>query len=222
MKRKMIKLLALGLCVSFGLAMAACGDAATDEGADTSVYDEPETEDASESDDTADTSGEDADDSEEEMVLELEDGSQITLTALDSDTIGVYGYYTCAADGSEWAFGGNNLAVAYPDEEDGMNVYVCSLDFYQTEPDEEGTYYLCAVLNNTLDDVSTCWYVMNAVDDDGNTVGLLLQDPGNSEQYIALNIKGDSTDDSADGSSDAEDGSDSEDSADADDTADGE
>lgn len=213
MKQKLIKVMALGLCLTFGLSMTACGNGSSDGGNAGSTAETENTADESNTGDKSDASDENDEDSgDDTLVLTLEDDKEVTLTALTSDDVGIYGYYTCEADGSEWAFGGKNVAVAYPDKDGNSSVYVCSIDFYQTDPDEDDSYYLCAVLNNTLEDTSTCWYVMNALDDDGNAVGLVLQDPGNSEQYIALTLNDDSSDNSSntDNSSDADKASSSE------------
>ena len=44
------------------------------------------------------------------------------------------------------------------------------------------------ILENPLANTSSCWYVMNVLDDDGNTVGLVLQDPGDEENYVGLTL----------------------------------
>lgn len=184
MKRKMIKPLVLGVCFSFGLMLMSCG---TDASGTTSDAGSGSSE---------EESGETAADTE---ILTLEDGTEITLTPVEDDSMGIYGYYTCENDGSMWAFGGNNLAVGYTDEEDGsLGTYVCSMTFYQGPEDEDGNFHYCVILENPLADTSTCWYVMNVLDDDGNTVGLMLQDPGDEDYYIGLTLVDDQAADTLD------------------------
>ena len=178
MKQKCIRLLALGLCLSFGPVLMSCGT--EDAGKDSGSVSEAENE-----------SGKDESEKSEEetKILTLEDGTEITLTPTEDASVGIYGYYTCENDGSVWAFGGDNLAVGYTDEEDGgVGTYVCSMEFYQGPEDEDGNYHFCVILDNPLANTSSCWYVMNVLDDDGNTVGLVLQDPGDEENYIGLTL----------------------------------
>ena len=176
MKQKIVKPLVLGLCLSFGLMLMSCGTDTSENGSDV------ESESASSEDESAEA---DAD----VKILTLEDGTEITLTPVEDDSMGIYGYFTCENDGSMWAFGGDNLAVAYTDEDDGsLETYVCSMEFYQGPEDEDGSFYYCVILENTLANTSTYWYVMNVLDEDSNTVGLMLQDPGDEEYYIGLTL----------------------------------
>ena len=184
MKQKFVKLLALGMCLTFGMMLMSCGTDASS-GSSESV---------SEAD--SESGGEERGDGNaaDTEILTLEDGTEITLTPAEDDSMGIYGYYTCENDGSMWAFGGDNLAVGYTSEEDGsLGTYVCSMAFYQGPEDDEGNYRYCVILENPLADTRTCWYVMNVLDDDGNTVGLMLQDPGDEDYYIGLTLVDDQT-----------------------------
>lgn len=197
MKRKVCLGLMLCLCLSSGLVLTSCGTdtAGGSSGtADESSSAEAEaaesgdsTEEAADTED-AETSAESEESEADWQVLALEDGTEISVLELAEGTSAIYGYYTCENDGSAWAFGGDTVGVAYLDESDDLNVYVYSIDFYQTEEDEDGRYYLCVLLNNVQEGTSTCWYVMNVLDDDGNTTGMVLQNPGNEEEYIYLTI----------------------------------
>lgn len=177
MKKKLFRWLALCLSMALCLMTVSCGTNTGDK-KDSSVSESA----GKESEDTADETDQDTE------VLTLDNGTEITLTSLDSDSVGIYGYYTCDNDGSKWVFGGNNLAVAYTDENGALNAYVCSIDFYQTEAEEDGDYYLCALMKNVLEGTTTVWYVMNILDDNGNSTGMVLRDPGNEEEYIYLTL----------------------------------
>ena len=128
----------------------------------------------------------DAEESADAATLTLSDGTEISLTKTDSYAIA--GTYVCASDGSIWTFGGDDLAVAYYDEEDGsLSSDVCELTFYMTQANDDGESYLCLDVYNKLSEVSTYWYITNLVDDDENVIGLLLQQPGDeTEVYVQL------------------------------------
>ena len=177
MKKKMIKPLILGVCLTFGMMLASCGTDETRNNSGSVNEAEKESGEEESSGDAADT-----------QILTLEDGTEITLTPVEDDSVGIYGYYTCENVGSMWAFGGDSLGVGYLDEEDSLGSYVCSMTFYQGPEDEEGNYHFCVILENPLANTSSCWYVMNVLDDDGNTVGLVLQDPGDEENYVGLTL----------------------------------
>lgn len=54
-------------------------------------------------------------------------------------------------------------------------------------------------MNNEQEGTSTCWYVMNVLDDEGNTSGMVLQNLGDEEEYIYLTLDSD-TDETEDNS----------------------
>jgi len=202
MKNKFFRGLALSLCLTSGLVLASCGSAAGG-GEDSTLSSESSVEaedsadeadigdEAEESTDEADAAAESDDTEEAWQTLTLEDGTTISVRELEEGATAIYGYYTCENDGSVWAFGGDTIGMAYADENNDLNVYVYSIDFYQTVADEDGMYYLCVLLNNEQEGTSTCWYVMNVLDDEGNTTGMVLQNPGNEDEYIYLTLDSD-------------------------------
>ncbi|MCC8080747.1 MAG: hypothetical protein LIO80_01805 [Lachnospiraceae bacterium] len=189
MKNRFYRGLTLCLCLSMGLVMlTSCGSeagAGEDEGSVAAAESSAETADSTEE---TGTSAESDESEETWQVMTLEDSTEISVRELEEGATAIYGYYTCENDGSAWAFGGDTVGVAYIDEESNLSVYVYSIDFYQTEEDEDGMYYLCVLLNNEQEGVSTCWYVMNVLDSDGNTTGMVLQNPGDEEEYIYLTL----------------------------------
>lgn len=186
MKNKLCRGLTLCLCLSLGLLLASCGsDTGAGEDSGSSAESSAEAEDSAED---TETSAESEETEDSWQVLTLEDGTEISVRELDEGATAIYGYYTCENDGSAWAFGGDTLGVAYVDENSDLSVYVYSIDFYQTEADDDGMYYLCVLLNNAQEGTSTCWYVMNVLDDDSNTTGMVLQNPSDSEEYIYLTL----------------------------------
>ncbi len=177
MKQKLVKLMALTLCLGLGLSMVACSSGSSDSDAGSTA----------EAEEAAEETTEEADEEEElqDYYLELTDGTQIELTALESGAVTITGYYTCQNDGSQWVFDGSNLAMAYEDEDGEIAVYLCTMDFYSTPADDD-SLYLCVILTNTLEETQTCWYVLQAVDEDGEFAGMVLQDPGDEETQIGL------------------------------------
>ncbi len=176
MKQKIVKLLSLGLCCGLVFGLTACGSTAVESSS---------SEDASAAEET--TAEESTDAELEDYYLTLSDGTQIVLTALSADAASITGYYTCQNDGSYWVFDGDSMAVAYENEDGDIEAYICSMQYYSTPIDEDETAnYLCVIFTNTLEGTQSCWYVLEAQDDDGNTAGMVLQDPSDAETVIGL------------------------------------
>lgn len=133
---------------------------------------------------SADSSSESGDSTDDTATLTDAQGNEIALT--ETEDYGIGGTYVCAADSSVWSFGGDHLAVAYNDEDGNLGSYICELTFYQTEADENGDVHLCVVIYNQNTDETSYWYVTNIVDDDKTNIGLQLQMPGDSDNYVQL------------------------------------
>ena len=228
MKRKLVRLLALGLTAGMIFSLAACSS--SDTSSDTSAADETE-EDADDSEDTDsdDTDSEDEDsedtDSEEEeteeveqVVMTLTDGTEIELTELEEGYVSIYGEYYCQNDGSYWVFADTILSVSYIDDDSAAKGYICELTFYSTEEDEDGNVYLTAVCTNPLTETSTCWYVTNLYDENAEEViGIAFVNPSDMDEYIALVLQEDEDEEEDSEDTDSED-TDSEDTDSEDET----
>lgn len=168
--RRIIFLLCAILCIS-SVGLCACG-----------------TSDDSVETDTAETTGSDSDTSDENLVLSLEDGAEITLTKYSDDDAYIYGKYQHESDGSMWVFGGDTLSIGFLEEDGTMNVDIYNVGFYAVEENDYTDYALCLVLTNTLDGTSACWYAANVVDDDNNTEGIVIVNPSDETYYFHLTV----------------------------------
>ena len=191
MKRKLVRLLALGLTAGMIFSLAACSS--SDTSSDTSAADETEEDADSEEEDSEDADSEEEDSEEEEteeveqVVMTLTDGTEIELTELEEGYVSIYGEYYCQNDGSYWVFADTILSVSYIDDESAAKGYICELTFYSTEEDEDGNVYLTAVCTNPLTETSTCWYVTNLYDENAEEViGIAFVNPSDTDEYIAL------------------------------------
>ena len=166
--KRFISWVLVGACC---ISLAACGSdtTATTESSDAS------TEASAEATESADATMTDA------------EGNEIALT--ESDDYAIAGTYICSADGSVWAFGGEqqSLGVAYLNEEDGdLGCYICGLTFYTTEEDEDGNIYLVLQVENETSGDQSYWYVTNLIDDDEEVIGLRLAKPDDEDTYVTL------------------------------------
>ena len=206
MKRKFVRLLALGLTAGMIFSLAACssGDTSSDTSADTEAAEEEE--------DTSDEEEEEEEEAEQ-VVMTLNDGTEIVLTELEEGYVTIYGEYYCQNDGSYWVFADTILSVSYIDDDSAAKGYICELTFYSTEEDEDGNVYLTAVCTNPLTETSTCWYVTNLYDEEGEEViGIAFVNPSDLDEYIALVLQEDEDEDEdSDDSTEDEDSGDTED-----------
>lgn len=177
MKFRKIRLMLLGVCLSVCMAASLAGCGSTDSAQDES--DAAEEADSSDEDDDSDTSS--------NLILSLDDGTEVELAELAEDDAYIYGKFYYETDGSMWVFGGHSLSVGYYDEDGDLDVDIYDVGFYEAV-DEDDLDYLYLVLTDVLEGTSACWYAANVTDDDGNVEGIALINPSDESYYYYLTI----------------------------------
>ena len=187
----------LGICLSICLmfSLAACTDSGTeDTQEDTGAAEEAEEAESSDESEDSDDEEDSDSDSSYDLILSLDDGTEVELAELDEDEAYIYGKYYYESDGSMWVFGGYSLSVGYYDEDGNLDVDIYDLGFYEAVDGDDDTNYLYLVLTDVLEGTSACWYAANVTDDDGNVEGIALINPSDESYYYYLTIYEDDDD----------------------------
>lgn len=216
MKISNLKRLAVGLllCVCMVLGLAACGsssdDASDETGAEAGAEVETTEEDADSEDEDADSEDDedsDDEDSEYDLILSLDDGTEIELKQFDEEDAYIYGKFVYETDGSMWVFGGDTLSVAFLDDDDEIDMDLYYVTFYEAvNASDEASSYLYVVLTDEFEGSSACWYALNVTDDDDNLEGIALVNPSDEDITYYLTVYEDDEDtDDEDSDEDSED-----------------
>lgn len=191
LRKFMMTLLALGLSFCMMFALAGCGSTA-EESSDETEAEEAEADDEDDSDD-------DDSSSSSNLILSLDDGTEIELSQFGEDEAYIYGKFIYETDGSMWVFGGDTLSVAFYDTDGELDMDLYAVTFYQAA-DEDSDYanYLYVVLTDVFEGSSACWYALNVTDDDDNLVAVALVNPSDEDVIYYLSVYEDEDDEDED------------------------
>lgn len=184
------KILAVGLCFCLLAGLAACGSVSESNDDETD-----ETEEAADDD----SEEEEEDETTTDLILSLDDGTEIQLSEFGEDEAYIYGKFIYESDGSVWVFGGDSLSVAYYNTDDELDMDLYDVGFYEAvDADEDYSSYLYIVLTDIFEGTSACWYALNVTDDDDNLVAVALVNPSDEDVIYYLSVYEDDDDDDDD------------------------